>query len=125
MSRFRVVVGLVVFGAALAGFGSTGGTFAQEKKDDPPTKLRGMLPNGWRQLGLSADQVQDIYRVQAKYRAQIDDLEAQIEKLKQQQKLEMFKILSDRQKARLREIATADLPPDESKPKPEKKPEKP
>lgn len=67
-------------------------------------KKTGRLPNYWRLLGLSADQIQQVYGLQEKYDMEIDKLEKQIAKLKDQQRVEMFNVLTEAQKTRLREI---------------------
>ena len=46
-----------------------------EKKPDDP-KPKGMLPQNWKLLGLTKDQVTDVYKVQTKYNAEIDKLRA-------------------------------------------------
>jgi hypothetical protein len=81
------------------------GVFSQAPKDtpkDPPAK--GQLPAYWKQLGLSKDQTQEVYTIQAKYRADIDKLAEQIKELREKERKELDKILTDAQKARLREI---------------------
>jgi Spy/CpxP family protein refolding chaperone len=76
-----------------------------EPKDTPSTvKAKGQLPQGWKKLGLTDAQVQDIYKVHAKYRTKIDELEAQIRELRQQERTEEYKLLTDGQKARLKEL---------------------
>ena len=105
MFRLRAVVLLVGLGL----FGATGG-FGQEKKDPPKTepKAKGFLPQNWGKLGLTDAQKQDVYKVQAKYRDEIDKLQAKIDDLKATQKKDMEKVLTDEQKKRLREILTGD-----------------
>jgi Spy/CpxP family protein refolding chaperone len=108
MSRSRLVP---LFFAMLLVVAS--GTFAQEKKEPPkdekkekePTgKLKGFLPQNWGKIGLTDQQKQDVYKVQNKYRDEIDRLTAKIDELKKQQKIDMEKVLTDEQKKRLREI---------------------
>ena len=68
-------------------------------------KLKGQqLPFYWGQIGLSDAQRKDVYKVQAKYDAQIAELEAKINALKEEMAKERFKLLSDPQKQRLEEI---------------------
>jgi len=43
------------------------------KKDDPPVKVKGFLPMNWGKIGLSDDQKQEIYKIQAKYGGEIDN----------------------------------------------------
>jgi hypothetical protein len=47
-----------------------------DKKDDPAVKMKGRLPAHWTKLGLSEKQVQDVYKVQAKYGDEIAKLKA-------------------------------------------------
>lgn len=115
MPRPRVLFGMLVV-VLVGSF-----LFAQEKKDPPTVRARGQLRAGWKQLGLTDEQVQRVYTVQSEYRTKIDALEAQIKELKQKQEQEEFKVLTDAQKARLREILSSKVPQDK-KPE-EKKPE--
>lgn len=59
---------------------------------------RGRLPNGFGKLGITYDQKQNIYRVQAEYDVKIDLLEQQLAKLKEEKKSAVIGLLSDRQK---------------------------
>jgi hypothetical protein len=102
----------------------TGGFLTgDEPKKDPPPKLKGQLPQGWSKLGLTDQQKQDVYRTEAEYKTKIDALEAQIRQLKKQRKTDLDKILTDAQKARLKEIL-AEKAPSDTPSKDEKKPEK-
>jgi Spy/CpxP family protein refolding chaperone len=87
---------------------------------DPAPKMRGQLPQNWGKLGLSDEQKQKIYDAQNKHRAKIDALQKQITELKDQEKKDMENVLTDAQKARLREIVAGKAPADgktETKPK--------
>jgi hypothetical protein len=76
-----------------------------EPKDvTPPAKAKGKLPTGWKKLGLTDAQAQDVYKISAKYQARIEDLEQQVRELRQQQRAEEYRVLTDAQKARLKEI---------------------
>lgn len=99
MLRLRGVF-LVVAIALLAG----GVLRGQDKKDDIPTKLKGQLPANWGKLGLTDEQKQKVYKVQADFDQKMAALEKQLKDLKSQEKAEMEKVLSDAQKARLKEI---------------------
>jgi hypothetical protein len=81
----------------------------QDKKDDT-TKVKGVLPANWGKLGLSDEQKQKVYKVQADYGDKIAALEKQIKDLKAQEKTEMEKVLTDAQKARLKEILLGKVP---------------
>ncbi len=86
---------LVVGGLALAQEGS---------------KAKGTLPQHWSKLGLTDKQRQEVYNIQTEYRAKIDDLQRQIDKLRKEEQAALGKVLDDKQKARLREILTEKVP---------------
>lgn len=126
MKRLQLGVGagLVVGLALLVGSG-----VAQEKS----TKGR-TLPTYWTRLGLSEDQKKKALEVRGEYRAKIAELEAKIKELKEAEDAELSKILTDEQKAKLRDLAAAkvtgakpekkDMKKDEKKPEPaDKKPD--
>jgi Spy/CpxP family protein refolding chaperone len=75
-----------------------------KKKEEPPAKAKGMLPPNWKKLGLTDAQVQDIYKVQNKYDAEIDKLQAKIDELKASRTKDMQAVLTPEQKKRLAEI---------------------
>jgi len=88
----------------------SGGLVGQEpkkddpKKDDPPVKAKGMLPNNWKKIGLTEDQVQTVYKIQNKYNDEIDKLEAKIKELKTTKDKELKAVLTADQKKKLEEI---------------------
>ncbi|MCE9562197.1 MAG: hypothetical protein K8U57_09100 [Planctomycetes bacterium] len=99
MSRLAPVV---LFAAM---FVLSGGLVGQEpKKDDPPVKAKGVLPNNWKKIGLTEDQVQTIYKIQGKYNDEIDKLEAKIKELKATKDKELKAVLTADQKKKLEEI---------------------
>lgn len=114
MTKLRFLFGVLAV-VLIAG----GGLLGDDKNGAPPAKLKGFLPMNWGKLGLSEEQKQKVYGVQAKYRDKIGDLEKQISDMKKQQQTDMEAVLSDAQKARLREILTGKAPADT--PKEEKK----
>lgn len=71
---------------------------------EPPVRLRGVLPQYWKQLGLSDDQVQQIYKIQATYNEEIEKLEEQIKALKEKMAKERSAVLTKEQKERLEKI---------------------
>jgi Spy/CpxP family protein refolding chaperone len=73
------------------------------KKDEPTGKVKGQLPQGWGKIGLTDEQKQKVYKVQAKYNEQIDKLEAQIKELKEKRDTERYEVLTAEQKKRLKE----------------------
>jgi Spy/CpxP family protein refolding chaperone len=100
----------------LVGFG----LFAQDTPKPPPPT--GQLRNNWKKLGLTDDQVKKIYTVQTDYRGKIDALEEQIKKLKDEQFKKEVEVLSDAQKARLKELGEFKDPTIPPKPEEPKKP---
>ena len=88
-----------------------------------PSRSRRGLPANWARLGLSVDQKAQIAKIQAEYRTKFDELNKQIEKLRKQQRADMQKILTDAQRARLREMLAnrVGLDADEPEAKPKEK----
>lgn len=74
------------------------------KKDDAGAKVKGFLPQNWGKIGLSDDQKQEIYKIQAKHNAEIEKLEAQIREHKAARTKELNAVLSPDQKKRLEEV---------------------
>jgi hypothetical protein len=77
-----------------------------EKKVDPPVKVKGRLPANWGRLGLSDSQVQAIYRVQNKHNEEIAKLKEKIKELEAARERESKAILTTEQKKRLDDILT-------------------
>ncbi|MFM7114417.1 MAG: hypothetical protein ACKO26_25050 [Planctomycetota bacterium] len=73
----------------------------QEKKEE---RKKGFLPPNFGKLGLSDEQKQKIYGIQAKYKAEIEELNKKIKKTTEDQKAEIFSVLSSDQKEKLKEI---------------------
>ena len=90
----------------------------------PPS--RGVLPRGWKALGLTDQQKAQVYEIEAKANAKILDLQTQIKAVKAQEQADLQKILTDAQKARLKEIQETKInPTPPAKPEPKKPEEKP
>jgi Spy/CpxP family protein refolding chaperone len=121
MSKARIALCL---GLLVLLFMSGGFLLGDDKKpDDKDPKAKGTLPPNWKKLGLDDSQVQKIYKLETTYRTKIDALKQQIEDLKAEEKVEMEKVLTDAQKARLKELKLGEK--DEPKDKAdEKKPAK-
>ena len=64
-------------------------------------KFRGRLPNNYGKLGLSAQQRDLIYAIQAKHHAEIEELEARLAAIKVQQADEIQAVLTPEQKTGL------------------------
>jgi hypothetical protein len=100
MIRVRALLAVLVVGVVVAS-----GSFGDDKKDDKtPVKVKGTLPPNWAKLSLSDEQKQKVYSAQAEYRGKIGELEAKIKELKKAEREEMEKVLTDAQKARLKEL---------------------
>jgi Spy/CpxP family protein refolding chaperone len=113
----RGVVCLVVLAALAAGK-----IFVDAQ--DQPLRGRGRLPPLWSRLGLTDEQKQKVYQVQGEYAAKIDGLQRQIDDLRRKERADMEKVLTNAQKARLRELLTGRAPAETpaKDDKPERKP---
>jgi Spy/CpxP family protein refolding chaperone len=98
--------GLVVLSGGLVGQEPKKEDPKVAKKAEPPAKAKGVLPMNWGKIGLTDDQKQDIYKVQTKYNAEIDKLEAKIKELKGTRDKEMKAVLTADQKKKLDAILT-------------------
>jgi hypothetical protein len=101
-------------------FAGSNWLLADDAKKDPPSVKR-TLPPGFNKLGLSEQQKQKVFATRAEYRTKIDELRKQIQDLEAKERGELQTILTDAQKARLKEVL-AEKPPKDGK-KPESKPE--
>jgi hypothetical protein len=100
-------------GVLAIGFAASGLLFGddQDSKKDPGKAVRiGTLPPNYSKLGLSDDQKKKIREVQAEYRAKIVDLEDQIKELRKKEKAAMEQVLTDTQRAHLRELVLEKAP---------------
>ena len=97
MLRLRLLAPVLVVGM----FGS--GLLMGDDKPDPIV-VRASLSPYYKQLGLSPKQKNEIYKIRAKYTAEIQELEQKIKDLRKQEKKDYEKVLTAAQKARLQEI---------------------
>lgn len=79
---------------------SKSGSSSKEKE----SKARGVLPQHFRQLGLSDEQRQTIYKIQNDYSDKIDDLQKKIDDMKAERNSKYLKSLTKAQRDRLEEI---------------------
>ena len=111
MMRWRVLACLVgvalVAGALVAG--------DTPKADDKTPAPKGQLPAGWKKLGLTDEQTKAIYKIQGDYRPKIEELEQKIKDLRAEELVKEVAVLTDAQKARLKEIAEEKIPLDPPK----------
>src|SRR5262249_43233947 len=103
MRRVRVTVGILALSLFVGGL-----ALGQDAKVQG--KARGTLPQNWGKLGLSEDQKSEIYKIQTEYRSKIEALEAKVKELRKQQTAALDKVLTDSQRARLREIIASKVP---------------
>ncbi len=106
----RYVAGVL----ALAFFlGTAGSVSAQDKEKsksgssstkEKESKARGVLPQHYRQLALSDEQRQTIYKIQNEYSDKIDDLQKKIDDMKAERNAKYLKALTKAQRDRLEEI---------------------
>jgi hypothetical protein len=89
--------------------------------DEKTTKAKGSLPQNWSKLGLTDEQKQKVYSIQGQYRTKIDGLQQQVKQLQKQERDELGRVLTDAQKARLKEILASKVPGGDEKKPPEKK----
>lgn len=100
MHRLSTFCGLGILGLALI----VGVSASQDAKKDKDAKekkegkAKGMLPQGFKDLGLSAEQVAKIYAVQTEYNTKIAEMTKQINELKGKRTQEEFKVLTQDQR---------------------------
>ena len=121
MSSLRVMLGVLAIGLVTSGV-----LLGDDKKDanDTPTKAKGQLPPNWGKLGLTDKQKQQVYKTQEEYRERIEKLKGELKKLQEQEKADLFKVLSEEQRTRLKEILAGkagDAPKDDKKKDSDKK----
>ncbi|MBM3996164.1 MAG: hypothetical protein FJ303_18735 [Planctomycetes bacterium] len=96
MNRLIVVFATVTLSLMLV---VSAGTSQDAKKDEKKKdKVKGMLPPGFKDLGLSKDQVTKIYSIQADFKAKIAELDKAIKEMKAKESADVFKILTDEQR---------------------------
>jgi Spy/CpxP family protein refolding chaperone len=105
VSMFALIGGLLVASGGLVGQDpKKDEPKAAKTKDEPGAPVKGVLPQYWGKLGLTDDQKQEVYKVQAKYNAEIDKLEAKIKELKAARDREMKGVLTADQRKALQDI---------------------
>ncbi len=113
MKRSCALIGVVVIVFAASGilFGDDQDT----KKDTAKGLKAGALPQNYSKLGLSDDQKKKIREVRAEYGAKIQELDDQIKELRKKEKVAMEDVLTDAQRARLRELVLEKAPSERDK----------
>src|SRR5687767_4144681 len=77
-------------------------------KDKAPPKLKGQLPQYYKQVGLSTDQVQRVYKIQNDYKEKMDELKRKMEQLKSDQKEAMENVLTPEQRKKLKALRSGE-----------------
>jgi Spy/CpxP family protein refolding chaperone len=103
MTRIRNLFALLAILVLVGWLAAADDKKADDKTDTAP-RAKGTLPQGWKGLGLTDSQKSQIYTIQSNYRGKIEELEQKIRELRQQERAEALKVLTDAQKARLKEI---------------------
>ncbi len=105
MYRLKLLASMFVVALLTSGFLMGEDKKAEDKKTEKePVVVKSQLPRYFKQLGLSDAQRKDIYKIRGKYQEKIEELQRQIAALKEQEKTDLDNILSDAQKARLKEL---------------------
>jgi hypothetical protein len=99
---FRVQIVASLFAVALCVSGYLLGD--DKNTDKEPVIVKASLPRYFKQLGLNDRQKKQVFRVRAQYAAKIEELQRQIDALKEQEKTDLANLLTDAQKARLKEL---------------------
>jgi Spy/CpxP family protein refolding chaperone len=121
MTRMRNLVGLLAVLLLVGWLVAADEKKATDDKTNTGAPAKGQLPQGWKGLGLTDSQKSQIYTIQTNYRGRIEELEQKIRDLKAQERSEELKVLTDAQKARLKEIVeekvSGDTPKKDDSPK--------
>jgi len=106
MSRARTTFAALLLICAVTApqFTSAQAPGAESEQAVPKEKPRGRLPNLYGKLGVSDDQREKIYTIQAEYSAQIEELLTQLEDLRARRDRTVENVLTDGQKRRLHEL---------------------
>lgn len=106
---FGWLVAAVLAGYGVATMTPMPVTSAQEKPatEAKEKKPSGRLPAYYAQIGLSTEQKEKIYAAQAKYGAQIEDLEKQIAALQEKRDGDITAVLTEDQKKQLDSLKAA------------------
>jgi Spy/CpxP family protein refolding chaperone len=98
---FAILVLMVT--ALLTADGLHGQAKKDDKKEEAPT-IKGVLPPNFGKIGLSEEQKQKIYKIQADARTKLLELQKKLDELKGKEKEDMLSVLTDEQKKKLKEI---------------------
>jgi len=110
---FRLRVGLTLLSVALLG----GLLLGQDKKaadKDPPPRVS--LPQHFKKLGLSDDQLKAVRKIRGDYRSKIDKLAQEIVQLRKEERTKLSQVLTPEQRARLRDLRAGEPAPKDARP---------
>jgi len=107
MRGMAVSLGVAILGVALL-VGSSDGQGGGEPKKTKDGKITGTLPQGWKELNLTAVQKEKVYELNAKYKSKIDALVEQEKALQQELIAERVKVLTSEQKEMLQKRAVGE-----------------
>ena len=105
--KARLCICVTALAAALL---AGGWLMGDDKKTDDPPKAKGQLPAHFKKLGLTDKQIKEIYKIEAEYHEKVVALQQQIDDLKRAEHLDVDNVLTEEQKAHLRELLTAEVP---------------
>jgi hypothetical protein len=108
----RIHIGVTLLALVMLGAAYQEKDKDKEKKAEEPGKLKGTLPANFKKVGLSDEQVQKVYKIRIDYKAKMDDLKKQMDRLKADEKEALDKVLTPGQLKRLRELRTGEKPSD-------------
>ena len=109
MKRAFTLIGVVAIVFVAGGF-----LFGDDKETKKDTKAvkQGNLPALYAKLGLNDEQKKKIKDIQGEYGTKIQELQDQIRELRRKERTAVEEILTDTQKARLRELLLERAPAD-------------
>lgn len=102
--------GMTLAGLLTVGILCTGLAFADDTKPakgDGKPAAKAALPPHFRQLGLNDEQAEKVKSIHADFQTKIDELNKQLQQLRDKQHEEIAKVLSEQQKERLKQILAA------------------
>ena len=111
MRSVRLILGMLMLTGLMTPI-----VLGQDKPKDVTTGKRAQLPAGYSKLGLAAEQRQKILDIRNKALVKVEELNRQIQEVHNQERKDYEAVLTDAQKARLREIAASKAPAEDKKP---------
>ena len=121
MHRLRFLAAFLVVGVMTGGLLLGQDKKSDDKKSDDrePIIVKSQMPRYFSKLGLSASQKKEVYKVKANYAAKIEELNKQIQALKDQEKVDLEKVLTEAQRTQLKALQSGGGKDKETTAKPE------